>query len=301
MIKLIRRSGALFTVIGAGASITAGCPSWTELVRRLLNIALDEGRKVYTYERIKTGDSVEVKAHLVEVIRLKKDAVVKAKGILSKIEAGSTDTELLMEGAQLCADFFQESLFQQITIILYPGGDRKPSDVHRAIANLAHTQNAIYRGLYPGWVSIINYNFDSLMNDTLDEEHIHYTLSFMRNQAVTRFQKREESENDKSLPVLHLHGFIPRQPFFDIKGIDYVFSTEQYAIFYQGQPTIIDHVVTNYISNPMFVGLYVGCSFTDQKMNALLQEAATRYPGRLHYALLSLPEDLRERNAPGLL
>ena len=66
---------------------------------------------------------------------------------------------------------------------LYPGGTREPSAIHRSIAKLAHAQEVPGLGATPGWVSIVNYNFDSLMNDALEAEGVPYTLALMRDRV----------------------------------------------------------------------------------------------------------------------
>jgi hypothetical protein len=46
VMRLIRRSGALSMVIGPGVTMNAGGPSWLEVVRLLLKIALEKGHEV---------------------------------------------------------------------------------------------------------------------------------------------------------------------------------------------------------------------------------------------------------------
>lgn len=298
MLRLIRTSGALSLVLGAGAAVAAGVPSWAGLVGRLLTAALERGREIYVYEPMPRG----ARAKLVATERLSAEHETLAREILADIEAGPVDADRLMQAAQLCHHLFRREsppsdrwaieLFQHITMILYPGGKREPSPIHHAIAALAHDQDTDGpRGRCPGWVSIITYNFDSLMNDALDREGIGYTCRMMIDGEVQAFARGEEGlEPAERLPVLHLHGFTPRQPFFDIRGVDFVFSQSQYERFYAGRETIVDVAMDNYISNPALVCLYVGCSFTDQRMNELLERAAAQHPGRHHYAFLKLPE-----------
>lgn len=52
---------------------------------------------------------------------------------------------------------------------------------------------------------------------------------------------------------------------------------------------IIGEVFARYLANPIHHGLYVGCSFQDESMNALLRDAASALPGRYHYGLLKWP------------
>jgi len=92
-------------------------------------------------------------------------------------------------------------------------------------------------------------------------------------------------------PIFHLHGYTPRRLFL-ITKVEFVFSTAQYSSAYDGgRRAIIDKVLHEYLANPVHIALYTGCSFSDEAMNDLLRDAATRYPGRMHYALLKWPVD----------
>ena len=47
LLRLIRRSSALSPVLGAGISMGAGAPSWSELVELMLEATLDKGLEFY--------------------------------------------------------------------------------------------------------------------------------------------------------------------------------------------------------------------------------------------------------------
>src|SRR5262245_17826972 len=103
-LQWIRRNSALSVVLGAGATIDAGGPSWPELVEELLLIAINKGRQIF--DNVVQPDRAR---------RLGSGQEREARQILNEIKAGSTDTELLKRGAQLCADLFEESFFQHVT------------------------------------------------------------------------------------------------------------------------------------------------------------------------------------------
>jgi len=46
LMRWIRRASALSVVIGAGVTMAAGGPSWAELVRLLLKVALEKGHEI---------------------------------------------------------------------------------------------------------------------------------------------------------------------------------------------------------------------------------------------------------------
>lgn len=296
LMRWIRRASALSVVIGAGVTMAAGGPSWAELVRLLLEVALEKGHEIT--QMVPAPDSTPehetYERQVIRVERLEPDAEEEAKRILALIEAWQADTEALMRGAQLCYDLFGQHLFTHITQILYPRAPQ-PGPIHRAIAELAHAQHVPDRGpgLFPGWDSIVSYNFDDLMGEALTEQQVPHAAWAMRRGEIVGDPDELARKSDWHQPILHLHGYTPRRLFL-ITDVEFVFSTSQYFKVYEGQRGgIIDRALNQYLANPVHVSLYVGCSFSDEAMNDLLREAAQRYPGRFHFALLRLPNELR--------
>ena len=295
LLQFIRINGGLAIALGAGSSIPAGAPNWSSLVKGLLSIALKDGHEVTVQDRIVEDSSVDIKRRVVKVERLTDQQVELAKKIVGQINDNSADSEILKEGAQLCADLFKESLFQHITSILY-ANTIGPGSIHEVVAKLAQPQKLpLHNVTAPGWSGIINYNFDSLIIDALEKYGIPYVFYCMRNGKYEQYTLKGESTNLMQ-KVIYLHGFTPRQSFFDIAGMEFVFSTRQYAEIYGENETIIDFVKNNYLLNPLSIVIYVGCSFTDSEMNNLLKKAIERYPYRFHYALLKLPDEFIENS-----
>jgi hypothetical protein len=296
LMRWIRRASALSVVIGAGVTMAAGGPSWAELVRLLLKVALEKGHEIT--QMVPTPDSTPEHAtyerQVIRVERFKPEAGEEARRVLALIEAWQADTEALMRGAQLCYDLFGQHLFTHITQILYSRA-LQTSPIHRAIAELAHAQHVPDRGpgLFPGWDSIISYNFDDLMGEALTEQQVPHAAWAMRRGEIVGDPDELAKGSDWHQSIFHLHGYTPRRLFL-ITDVEFVFSTAQYFKVYGGQRSgIIDHALNQYLANPVHVSLYVGCSFSDEAMNDLLREAARRYPGRFHFALLRLPDVLR--------
>ena len=274
LLRWIRRASCLSIVAGAGVTMDAGGPSWAGLVRELLKLALENG--------------------------LDDAAIQKAKSILEAIEAGSADTEALMEGAQLCYDLKGQHLFTQITQILY-AKNRQPGSIHRTIAKLAHPQFVLdRRGWFPGWHAIITYNFDDLLGEALDAEGLARASFAMRGNDVAGDPNelaQKQGQEGLYQRVFHLHGYTPRRLFL-ITKVGFVFSTSQYEKIYEpGQRTIIDEAFSYCLANPVHHALYVGCSFQDEAMNNLLAKAAKALPGRFHYALMKWTGDRPYREA----
>jgi hypothetical protein len=75
--------------------------------------------------------------------------------------------------------------------------------------------------------------------------------------------------------------------------VDFVFSAAQYEEIYgRDEQGLIGDAFDCCLASPRRVALYVGCSFADEAMNGLLERAQATFPGRMHYALLELPEKL---------
>ncbi len=298
LMRWIRRASALSVVIGAGVTMAAGGPSWAELVRLLLKVALEKGHEIT--QMVPTPDSTSehetYERQVIRVERFKPEAKEEARRVLTLIETQQADTEALMRGAQLCYDLFGQHLFTHITQILYSRASQ-PSPIHRAVAELAHAQRVPDRGpgLFPGWDSIISYNFDNLMGEALTEQQVPHAAWAMRGGEIVGDPDELAKGSDWHQPIIHLHGYTPRRLFL-ITKVEFVFSTAQYFKVYGGQRSgIIDRALNQYLANPVHVSLYVGCSFSDEAMNDLLREAAQRYPGRCHFALLRLPDVLRRQ------
>ena len=298
LMRWIRRASALSVVIGAGVTMAAGGPSWVELVRLLLEVSLEKGHEITQMVPApdSTPDHQTFERQVVGVERFKPEAEEEAKRILALIEAWQADTEALMRGAQLCYDLFGQHLFTHITGIIYSRAPQ-PGPIHRAIAELAHEQHVPDRGpgLFPGWDSIISYNFDDLMGEALAEQQVPHAAWAMSGGELVGDPDELARKSDWHQPIFHLHGYTPRRLFL-ITSVEFVFSTSQYFKVYGDKRSgIIDQALDQYLANPVHVSLYVGCSFSDEAMNDLLREAAQRYPGRFHFALLRLPEELRGR------
>jgi hypothetical protein len=290
----MRRASCLSAVIGAGATMDAGGPSWQELVRRLLILVLERGRENYEMRPTpeSTPENREYRPFLTGTERLKPDAERRARALLSRIDASSVDTESLMEGAQICYDLLGQHLFTDLSQIVYENA-RQPGAIHRAIAELAPPIHVPDRGgWFPGWASIITYNFDDFMGEVLDATALARAAYAMRGDEIAGDPNelaRKAGRNGLHQPIYHLHGYTPRRPFL-ITQVRFVFSTSQYERTYgNSRAAIIGEVFERWLARPIHHALYVGCSFQDEAMNALLRDAADALPGRYHYALLKWP------------
>lgn len=317
LLRLIRRSSALSPVLGAGVSMGVGAPSWSELVRLMLEETLHKGLEYYEsvpapdnppqppIERLEDGTvrtggtgTWRFEQRVSEVKRYTAEQKQLAREVLAQVKAkgSKTDVETLMQGAQVCYDLCGQDLFRLITRILY-GRARAPSETHRVIAELAHAQEVPPRGpgLFPGWDSIITYNFDALMSEALAEQRVPHAAWAMSGDGLRGDPDELARKSPWHQPVFHLHGYTPRRLFL-ITQVRFVFSTSQYLTTYKGpRSKILETVYEGFLANPVHIALYIGCSFADETMNNLLRDAFRRFPGRYHYALLQWPGGRGER------
>jgi hypothetical protein len=296
LMRWMRKASCLSLVVGAGATMDAGGPSWAELVRRILTIALEKGHEITRMvpSAESTPEHRVVVSEVVERRHFDPEAEKHARRVLESIENKEADTEELMEGAQLCYDLFGQHLFTHFNGILYENG-REPGPIHRAIADMGSPQLVPDRGgHFPGWDCIITYNFDDLTGEAFDDAGLARAAFAMRGDEIAGDPNQlaiEQGQEGLYQRIYHLHGYTPKKRFL-ITKVKFVFSTSQYQETYDAEhPAILEAVFERWLANPIHHALYVGCSFQDKAMNDLLEQAADRLPGRAHFALLQWSGD----------
>jgi hypothetical protein len=309
-LRLVRRSGMLSAVLGAGVTMGAGGPSWSALVRGLLEILLGEGVSHFPLVptpgkpgdvgfiadadgsvRIGAGGWRGTVARPTPPERFSARQESMAREVLAEIERRGDDTDVavLTAGAQLCHELCGQELFRLVHAAVYRNVEG-PSPSHRAIARVARGQRVSGRDV-AGWEVIVTYNFDALMTEALDDEQIPNTTFYAEGRDFGEVRHGDE-HSGWSQEVLHLHGFTPRSP-MRITDVRFVFSASQFDE--QKRSPMLEAVSRAVLANPMHVALYIGCSFRDEAMNELLRQTFVRYPARFHYALLPWPHQPRSR------
>ena len=247
LMRWIRRSSCLSVVVGAGATMSAGGPSWSELVRALLELALDKGHELaedvvteQTGEPMRVEDgqliipgpsSRTVERRTIGVERFAPEAEEHARRVLAAIErhGASTDVDELQGGAQLCADLWGQELFMHVTGVLY-SSCAAPGPIHRAIAELAAPQEVPGRpGIQPGWDAVITYNFDDLAGEALDERELPRAVwgdVGRRDEGRPQRPGAGVGLEPADLPSPRVH---PTQFSASTRTLEFVFSTHQYA------------------------------------------------------------------------
>ncbi len=107
-------------------------------------MALETGHEIA--EMVPSADNTPehraLRRHIARVEHLQPAAAEQPHEVLRLIQAGEANTEGLMQGAQLCYDLFGQHLFTHLTDIIDSQAPA-PSEVHRAIAELAHASPSL--------------------------------------------------------------------------------------------------------------------------------------------------------------
>lgn len=294
LLRHTRRRGELSIVLGAGATVDAGGPSWPALVLTLVEIVLSGEHLIGEILPAIPGVRDEIRRRRkVPVPPVSEDQRAFLVGLVEDIKAGKADTEDLKRGTQICVDLLGQHTFTHVTDRIY-GSAPEPGPIHRAVAELCCIPED------PGLLSLISYNFDSLAANALLNRGIGVDIYAMfgdelRKRRITLHQWPGAPDSpfapeERIVPVYYLHGFTPSYS-LEITDIRYTFSTSQYAEMYEPEtPTIIGHVKDEFLSYAHTSALYIGCSFDDEVMNGLLSRVAKRRYGKFHHALCRWPE-----------
>ena len=294
LLQHIRRRGELSIVLGAGATVDAGGPSWPTLVSRLLEIVLSEDHLIGEILPAITGGREEIRRRRrVPIPPMKDEQRAFLVSLVENIKDEKAETEDLKRGMQICVELLGQNTFTHVTDLIYDSAP-EPGPIHCAVADIACIPED------PGLLSVISYNFDSLAADALLNRGIGVDNYVMRHNELCKFRVLPEQWPGATSPpdipqgrlvsVYYLHGFTPSYS-MDISNIEYVFSTAQYEEMYEPETlTIIGQVKNEFLSYAYTNALYVGCSFEDEEMNGLLLRAGNRRYGRFHYALCRWPE-----------
>jgi len=192
---------AVIPVLGAGVSMAAGGPSWPKLVEELLLTALNPTRQKNIPIPKKGGGWYYLEAE--KVRKFNKQQKTVASQALKSIQEGSTDIELLMKAAQMCADLFKEQFFSWVTPLLYMEC-ATPSPIHSVIAELASSPDQ----KKPGWAAIINYCFDNLMGEAMQQQGRSYSVLTVKDGIGIQTVPVDQSV---STNIIHVHGYVPRE------------------------------------------------------------------------------------------
>jgi len=234
------RNGELTLVCGAGVSAGAGVPTWSILLNELLGSLI--GRKLQT--ELKDNEDRKLLAQLYQ------DHFGPSSLVVGQYLKNGLGDDFM---ATIRGALYSESL--------------KSSELLDAISDLCRPQRS-----RESLNSIITFNFDDLIERSLESKQIKYRSIFGEG------QKADRSE----LPIYHVHGFLPRDGQLE-KENEIVFSEDAYHSQFIDPFSWSNLTQLNLLSHN--VCLFVGLSLSDPNLRRLLDVSMRKNPDRLanHY------------------
>lgn len=238
------KDGRLTLVTGAGVSIGAGIPSWKLLLIRLLESMMKKISNNYSMS-LKGADPNEFQK------RYGTSAIVLGKYLKSNL-----GNEFLQE--------LRDALYENnpttcnaimaIVDLARPQRDGKPLD------------------------SIITFNFDSLIEENLENNNIKYRAIYYEGMRNT----------SRELPIYHVHGYLPRKGKLN-KSNEIVFSEEAYHSQFIDAFSWSNLIQLNKLSQNTC--LFIGLSVSDPNLRRLLDVANRKNPTKAlnHYIIKDIP------------
>lgn len=251
--KIIYKNEQVVLFLEAGVSIDAGVPLWDELINRLLLRMLN----------LKIQDSSDEN----DVGSTPKFAEEDIENI-SKIALRNKEDTPLMQMRYIRAALTEDMYYSAVHDELYADKININTELLDALAKIS-TPRRQHKGLE----SIVTYNFDDLMEQSLKKWGVEYHVIQTDKMPVT----------DK-LNIYHVHGYLPQDENNPQERAELIFSEEDYHRVYGDA-----YCWTNMAQVKAFqdnVCLFVGCSLTDPNLRRLLDNAMRRPKEIRHFAIL---------------
>lgn len=258
--KIYKESKKTSLLIGAGVSCSANLPSWNELISGLfITYLINTNYENNDLTDMKLNDFIssikEINKNFSE--KYLKSALLSArylrKGLASDDKGNSNDfIELLRKN-------------------LYKNDKPRNSELIAIIGQLclpSRTGAKIH--------SIINYNFDDLLEQHFEKNNLKNKSIYYQNATYT----------NEELPIYHVHGFIPEKSinYNNLDLIEMVFSEEGYHRMYSN-PYHWSNLaqLANLRDNTCIM---IGLSMDDPNLRRLLDISQNGNPNANHYAFL---------------
>ncbi len=251
MIKTALNENQLTLVCGAGVSVSSLIPTWDELLRNVLSDMFFR-----TDEEILKQNSSELLS-----------SMPSSNLILGKyLRLILKDDFEKVIGKHLYSNYNQN-------IVLRPGTDllNQETEIMKSISILASPRRNGGR-----LDSIINFNFDNLIEKSLSLHNIEFCSIWDEGQEHTASE----------LPVYHVHGFLPHN--INIENPNLVFSEETYHSQFIDPYSWSNLIQLNTFSEN--ICLFVGLSLSDPNLRRLLDISWRKNQKRKHYIITRKPE-----------
>ena len=232
--------------LGAGVSVDAGIPKWSELINSLLSEMI---------LRRASGEADPLfSEYLNEIIRL---------AYQNKEDSPITQMRYI-RGA-----FSTDEYLQVVHDVLYKNNPKPSTVLLNAIAEIcAPRRNHI------GVQGIVTYNFDDLLERCLKK----------RNIPTNTLSCESDITDPEKLSIFHVHGFLPKRKSGFDENVELIFSEEDYHRVYRDAYCWSNLAQLNYLRERTC--LFIGCSLTDPNLRRLLDVATRSNEKPRHYAFL---------------
>lgn len=234
----------LVLFLGAGVSLASGMPSWNELLNRLTNSLVQDHPTIGT-----------TKANEKEIVDYFKSEIPDSPLITARILRDSLGDKF--------PDYVRKALYEQYN-------PDNSSEIVREIGGLCVPGRS-----RQGLVSLVNYNFDEIIERELDKRIVSYLVVI----------SEEDTPSPNELPVYHPHGFLPHKGSLASKHrSSLVLSEDSYHSQFIDPFSWPNITQLNLLRNN--VCLFVGLSMTDPNLRRLLEISQKKRPGQRHYVIL---------------
>jgi hypothetical protein len=264
--------GEVCLVVGAGVSMAAGLPDWKNLVLQCLELAEDSSHGAIQQDvRRVRSNLLSMQQYDARTLTEATNAFASAAGV----EANRWLRKVLMR--------------------YFPSDSEKTGVPNSALHDVLSWLQTSRRPqvVWPGITAVVTYNFDDLLE-------LHYGRR-SRNTAVhmsiegswktgnySGFAAGDwfpaPAESDPALHIYHPHGFVPFYGYQGYESIDCVFSERAYAEHYGNSLSFAKKVAKGVYEGTICV--FIGTSFTDDRILAELASAFAAHPGWYHYAVM---------------
>lgn len=237
----LRRAWAekdLVLFLGAGVSKPYGIPTWKDLVLEILFDQTDVARRL---ESIDLPFRRALAAWLVDYYEY--DPIILARVVKNEIRRRASRSRKGEDPYALFLEKVRQHLYPR-----EPPTPREPTTL-TAVADFIKRS-----GDNTGVTAVVSFNYDDLLERKLDG-----SIDFRPVWSARR-------SHEKSLPILHPHGFLPQQG--DVEGCELVFTEDDY----HGLTTTVFHwaltAIVNYLRHNRV--LFIGLSMLDPNLRRLL-------------------------------